>query len=315
MATHWRLDDVRGNSAVSRGPKHCSLNDGDLGGFPTQADAVDAYRYPRRRPHPYRPRSRPASPAVPAASVPASAPSRVPSPLPSTAAQPSPCRDRRPYRRPSRAGTTATVFAASLCDSADPLRRQPRSTPLAVSTRRRRLPFHAIDAPSPRLDVPTNAGNISGEIDRSTLYRYDASVAGVAYTVQEAVVSGVSYARGEVIYTRTTADGGLSEKGHFCLEDGCFYLDLSGETVVRLRSATDDGPKFSGLVPTSSASRTASTTATRQLRRRYRPCRPLLNRSQVPIPAPTSNRLMCQFPHPRRSTRRRSRRPRQIWLS
>ena len=70
----------------------------------------------------------------------------------------------------------------------------------------------------------------------------------MAYTVQAAVVSGASYARGEVIYTRTTADGGLSEKGHFCLEDGCYYLDLSGETVVRLRSATDDGPKFWGWV-------------------------------------------------------------------
>ena len=102
--------------------------------------------------------------------------------------------------------------------------------------------------------------------------------------------------QGEVIYTRTTNDGGLSEKGHFCLEDGCYYLDLSGETVARLRSATDDGPKFSGAgsyffcVEDGVYDRYPSAAT---IRRVYRQALMFLSRrlpqkSDVPIPAPTT---------------------------
>ena len=161
---HWRLDDVRGNSAVSKGPQALQLTstNGDLGGFPTFKPTLSKTptEVPTAAPSSL-PSSKPSyvPTPVPTTSVPTSAPSRVPSPSPSTAVP-----TKVPVPRP-----TALPTAFPSWDNCNRFLRRPfvtsadPSTPstrgrrrLAVSTRRRRLPFHAIDAPSsePRLDVP-----------------------------------------------------------------------------------------------------------------------------------------------------------------
>jgi hypothetical protein len=144
---HWRLDDVRGNSAVSKGPQALQLTstNGDLGGFPTFKPTLSKMptAVPTAAPSSL-PSSRPSyiPTPVPTTSVPTSAPSQVPSPLPSTAVP-----SKVPVPRP-----TALPTAFPSWDNCDRFLRRPFVTsadPSTPSTRgRRRLPFHAIDAPS-----------------------------------------------------------------------------------------------------------------------------------------------------------------------
>ena len=245
---HWRLDDVRGASAVSKGPqtlRACSTL-GALGGFPTFAPTLSS------------------QPTF----VPTAAPSRVPSASP------------------------------SYLPTALPTSSIPTPTPTTVK---------------PTLPVPTftptafpswdNCNEGTGLIDRSTLYRYDASIGGVDYKVQEALGDGdgAVYIRGETIYVGQE----LRAKGHFCLADGCYFLDLMGATIVDLRSAIEGGPRITGPASNQFFCVTqgvfdrypsAAPTLTPQPSSRPTPRpslvpvpQPTASPSRMPVPAPTTN--------------------------
>ena len=162
---HWRLDDVRGNSAVSKGPQALQLTstNGDLGGFPTFKPTLSKTptEVPTAAPSSL-PSSKPSyvPTPVPTTSVPTSAPSRVPSPLPSTAVP-----TKVPVPRP-----TALPTAFPSWDNCNRFLRRPFVTSADPSTpsTRGRPPSRRLDAPTPspiprhrdapssepRLDVP-----------------------------------------------------------------------------------------------------------------------------------------------------------------